>query len=164
MQNKKEIGESLNKKNNYTYDELFKACGVLNDKEKKLLFECFYSNNLLDIMNDEILFKQYCIMFNEYERRYNELNLAFKRVYLALKNKNENEIKEFVSDYVKLPEEHKKQVALNMLNQPDFQRNCCDILVKEYERNVKTDSTLAALDKALGLGKYFRNLVEKGIG
>ena len=61
-------------------------------------------------------------------------------------------------------EDEKKQIVLNLINNPDFQKKCCEIMSCDMKRNINADDTLKALDQLFNFGKYIDEFIEAGIG
>ena len=66
--------------------------------------------------------------------------------------------------YDALDDDEKKYIVLNLMNNPDFQKKCCEILCRDMKRCINDDATLKALDQLFGVSKYFDRLISAGIG
>ena len=67
-------------------------------------------------------------------------------------------------NYDSLEEDEKKAVVLNLLNNADFQKKCCEIMAGDFKRLVNSDAILKAIDNLTGLSRYFDRMVRLGIG
>lgn len=147
----------------YTYTELMRAVDKLDDREHEKLLSMLKINEILFLMNDE---KEY----DHYMDCLQQLVEYYMVVYSALEDVKKNikipvdEQADFSKGYDALPEEKKMDVALGMLNNPIFQKNCAKILTSDYKRIAKSDPTVGAIDALFGISKYFEKLIEQGIG
>lgn len=69
-----------------------------------------------------------------------------------------------VEDYEKLSENQKKEIALRLLNNAEFQKDCCEILVSDMERIAKSDETVKAINDVFNITGWCKNLIKQGIG
>ena len=58
----------------------------------------------------------------------------------------------------------KKEAALRLLNNGDFQKDCCEILVSDVEHIVNTDSTAKAINSIFDIVGWCKKLIKQGIG
>lgn len=148
----------------YTNGDILKVLGKMPENESAVILACLSIPRIRDILNDEKEYENYCnnveVIAKAY-RMFADVFSGFKETVDALLVDNAKDIS---SSYDNLPETEKKKTALELLNNTDFQKNCCDILVRDYERIVAEDSTCNALDKLLGISKYFRKCIETGLG
>lgn len=149
----------------YTNEDVLKVLRKLPEFERDSLLTIFTVSDIRKLLNKSA---------KEYEQWNNEMNtlvehyaMMLKTVELLYKGIDAmllDDEKCFSSDYDKLTDEHRKRVALELLNNNDFQKNCCEILVKDYKRIVKSNDLLTVLDSVLGLGKYYEKCIQTGFG
>lgn len=148
----------------YTNSDVLKVLGKMTENEAGILLTFTNVPELRNMLNDKEKYNEYIsnvtLIADCYKLFADEMARFRDRVDDLLID----EPKEFSSDYDKLSEIEKKQTALEMLNNKNFQKNCCDIIVSDYERIVAEDPTCNALDKLLGISKYFRKCIETGLG
>lgn len=155
--------EKLREKSDYTYTELMRAVDKLDDREHEKLLSMLKVNEILYIMNDE---KEY----DHYMDCLQQLVEYYMVVYSALEDVKKNiaipmdEKADFSKGYDALPEEKKMDVALGMLNNPTFQKNCAKVLASDYKRIVNSDPVAGIIDALLGISEKYEKLVENGIG
>lgn len=51
-----------------------------------------------------------------------------------------------------------------MLNNSEFQKDCCEILADDFERIVEENPTLKLLNDTLGISKWYKKNIALGIG
>lgn len=120
-------------------------------------------DELLRVINSDKAYETYQACLNEIIL----LNQNFKQALTEVKTLIENPIfvpVDLSKDYSELEEDKKMQVALEMLNNPSFQKNCCKILMDEYKQVVESDSTMKLVDNLLGFSKYLEKAIKTGIG
>lgn len=150
----KETNTSTN--NEHVYDLLMRAIMRLPNNEKEFLMEQF-------------TIPQLTYLFSEKEHVNDYINKTVNLLNV-IKNLNDNIVKcmnegdDIASDYNKLNDDEKKEAALKLLNNEDFQKNCCEILVSDMERIVNTDSTAKAINDVFNLTGIYKKLIEQGIG
>lgn len=147
----------------YGYDEILKVIDRLSEEEKAPLLANLKVSEICALLNspnhiDKYLLDTECHAYSllsmvESMRKLNQMSRDVD--YTA---------EDYLADYDKFSEETRKKVVLDLLNNHDFQRKCVDVIVKDYERVVKSDATVAAIDSLFGVSKYFRKCVETGLG
>lgn len=148
----------------YTNGDVLKVLGKMTEEEAGILLAFTNVLEIRNMLNDKEKYDEYLsnvTLISYYYKLFADEMARFRDRVDALLT---DEPKDFSSDYDKLSEIEKKQTALEMLNNKDFQKNCCDIIVGDYERIVAEDPTCNALDKLLGIGKYLRKCIETGLG
>lgn len=149
--------------NNYSYSDVLKAIYRMQEGERAYLLDTLKASEIAALLNTPSSLNEYCRDLYSVATRCVIVKDALEKLAVSLEN-CPDVAKEFSSDYDKLSESEKMQTALEMLNNKDFQKNCCDIIVGDYERIVAEDPTCNALNKLLGISKYFRKCIETGLG
>ncbi len=72
--------------------------------------------------------------------------------------------KTIVESYRELDADCKFKTTLDLMNEPDFQKDCSQILVDDYKRLAKSDPFIEAINKTLNVSGYFEKLLKQGIG
>lgn len=148
---------------NHTYDEVLKAVGKLSEKEKDFILRQMNLQDVLHITNTQEIVDNYCDLAKTYADAYILLSEVIRKIYANL-NAPTDAVGDIVSDYKELSADQKKVVALDLLNNGDFQKDCCNILVKDFERVASENPTVKVLDNLLGFSKYFKRCINLGIG
>ena len=73
-------------------------------------------------------------------------------------------VDDMLADYDKLNERQKKETTISLLNNDVFQKDLCDILVKDMKRVISGDPTLKFWDDLLGISNYYSKCIEMNIG
>lgn len=154
-----------NKENTKTlsYDDIMRAIMKLPDKEKNVILTYFDLNKIASAISTEERFKRSMEECVEYANTWVTVSNALLKLY-GIINFPDSATDDIVGDYERLDAPQKKETALKLLNNGDFQRDCCDILVDDMKRIVENDSTLKALDNLFGIIKHFKSYVRLGIG
>lgn len=148
----------------YTNGDVLKVLGKMTEEEAGILLTFTNVPEIRNMLNDKEKYDEYLSNVTLIADCYKLFADEMARFRDRVDNLLADEPKDFSSDYDKLSEIEKKQTALEMLNNKDFQKNCCDIIVGDYERIVAEDPTCNALDKLFGIGKYLRKCIETGLG
>jgi len=162
MINKKEhVKEEVKE---YTNGDVLKVINKLPEYARDILLTCTNISDIRKALNKEFDFQSYYENLMLLADYYKVTAETLKRIMENVDSMLMDEPRSFSSDYDHLSDAEKKNTALELLNNSDFQKNCCDILVKDFHRIVKEDSFLSALDNLLGLGKYYDKCIRAGIG
>ncbi len=145
----------------YNCSDILKAALQLKEDEREALFQFYTVPNVAEILNGNVY--ESCRYIIEHAEKLIKAAGAIRQIYKLL-NTNIFVEKEFSSNYDGLSEDKRKKVVLELMNNFDFQRNCVEVMVKDYERIVQSNNTLSAIDNLLGIGKYFKDCVKTGIG
>lgn len=148
----------------YTNEDVFKVIGKLPKDYQDILLTHLTISDIRKVVNSKKDFEEYYSSYLYYGCCCQLIANTLKEIYETIESKLEEDAKDFSADYDKLSDFEKKQTALEMLNNKDFQKNCCEIMVGDYERIVSEDPTCKAIDKLFGLWKYFRKCIETGLG
>ena len=147
----------------HSYDEVMKAIMKLPEEEKNAILKYVDIVKIASALDSEEICKSNIIACQECVYAYTMVSKALDDLY-KLVNAPENATDEMLSDYDRLNVSQKKETALKLLNNSEFQKDCCEILISDMERNIASDSTLKALDNLLGITKYLRRCLRLGIG
>lgn len=129
----------------YTNEDILKAIGKLPEDYQNVLMANLTIYNIKNLINSK---KDYEDFYSDYIYKaycYSIIASAMKELFETIDSKLEDEPKDFSDEYGKLSDVEKKQTALEMLNNKDFQKNCLAILLR-------------------GAGKYLRKCVETSSG
>ena len=148
---------------NHTYNEVLRAINKLSEEDKEFILKQISIHNLLQIVDSQKSMDEYCGALDIYAQAYVWLHKVVQMVYTNM-NAPDNKDEDIVSDYNKLNADQKKAVTLALLNNSDFQKDCCNILVKDFERIARENPTVKALDTLLGFSKHYKKCIELGIG
>lgn len=156
----------MNEYRDYTYDEyletVFGALKTLTDDEK----DCVLSN-----LKPHDIFA--FITTNEKDKIDGYVNELRRSILTSLRYHNALckllgieplKDKTIAEQYEELDTDSKFDVALTLLNDPSFQKNCCKILIEDMKRIVNSDPALSAVDKLFNISKFFETALERGIG
>ena len=150
----------------YTYDEylqtLFGALQTLTDEEKDSLLTNLKPSEIFAFltMEEKEKIDEYIVELRKTILSY----LKFHNAICKLLKIDLLEDKTIVEMYRELDADKKFESALDLMNEPDFQKDCSQILINDYKRLVKSDSFIGALDKLLNVSGCFERLLEQGIG
>lgn len=155
--------------NKFTYEDVFNALNSMDEIKKEFLIESIDWSQLLNMLNSEETFEAVLKNIDDCIARYQLLEAYLVELKTKLITGEYNiagEIdKNTISEkYDDLKEDDKKDVVLNLMNNGDFQKKCCEILSSDMKRCINTDATLRTLDRIFGVSKYFDRLISTGIG
>ena len=156
-------------KNKYTYEDVFNALNSMDEEKRELLIERTDTYELLNLLNSEDVFEATLENVDDYIARYQlwqSYLLELKTRLVTGEYRATGAIdKDTISEkYAALDDDEKKYIVLNLMNNPDFQKKCCEILCCDMKRCINDDATLKALDQLFGVSKYFDRLISAGIG
>lgn len=155
--------------NKFTYTEFFKVVSNMNEDKREFFLTNIEIPALLKTLNSEEEFESLIKELDE-DAAYYQLMASY---LLEVKSKLDSGKyrttgaidKDTISEkYDVLDEDEKKQIVLNLINNPDFQKKCCEIMSCDMKRNINADDTLKALDQLFNFGKYIDEFIEAGIG
>ncbi len=150
----------------YTYNEyletVFRELGKLTHEEKDSLLSNLKLHEIFAFLTTDEKEKVNGYIF---ELRNTILNhLRFHNALCKLLRVDFPKDKTIVESYQELSAEDKFKTALDLMNEPDFQKDCSQILVDDYKRLAKSDPFIGAIDKTLNISGYFEKLLKQGIG
>ena len=154
--------------NKFTYEDIFNALNSMDAEKEFFLLENI-NDSMLYALNSEDRFDQKLKEIHNHIAQWQLLEsylLELKtRIVTGEYNASSVIDKDTISEkYDDLKEDDKKYVVLNLMNNPDFQKKCCEILCSDMKRCINDDATLKALDQLFGVSKYFDRLISAGIG
>ena len=147
----------------HMYDVVMKAVSKLPDKEKETLMSQMTIQQLTNLLVSHDNMNDYIQSIIDTINLYNSLTSALTKVCNAL-NECIDGVDDIVCDYDKLETDKKKEAALRLLNNGDFQKDCCEILVSDVEHIVNTDSTAKAINSIFDIVGWCKKLIKQGIG
>lgn len=155
--------------NRFTYEDVFNVLNSMDGIKKEFLIESIDLSQLLNMLNSKEAFEAVLKNIDDCIARYQllEAHLVELKTKLITGEYNvagvidKNTISEKYDD---LKEDDKKDVVLNLMNNGDFQKKCCEILSSDMKRCINTDAILRILDRIFGVSKYFDRLISTGIG
>lgn len=156
--------EQKNNLKNYTYNEylqtVYGALGTLTDDEKDSVLSSLKVNEIFEFLTVEEKANQY---INELQNTL-FAGLKFHNSLCKLLGIEIPKNKTLVETYRDLDKDSKFKLTLELMNEPDFQKDCSQILINDYKRLAKSDSVIGAIDKILNIGGYFERALAQGIG
>lgn len=157
------------KENKYTYEDVFNALNSMDEEKREFLIERTDMPELLNLLNSEDAFEATLENVDDYIARYQlwqSYLLELKTRLVTGEHRTTGAIdKDTISEkYAVLDDDEKKYIVLNLMNNADFQKKCCEILCSDMKRSINDDATLKALDQLFGVSKYFDRLISAGIG
>lgn len=147
----------------HSYDEVMKAIMKLPENKKKFLLNNFNLEQIVSVMGSEDTFISNIDTCQEYAYAWVFIGNILSDLY-ELVNTPDDASDNVINAYDKMDILQKKETALKLLNNSDFQRDCSDILVNDMERIAKSNPTLKAFDDMIGITKYLKRCVRLGIG
>ncbi len=151
---------------NYTYDEyvkiVFGELEKLTNEEKESLLSNLKLHDIFAFITTDEKEK-----VDGYIYALRKIILDYLRLHNALCKLLGIELlkdKTIVESYRELNAEDKFKTTLDLMNEPDFQKDCSQILVDDYKRMAKSDALIGAIDKVLNVSGYFESLLKQGIG
>lgn len=151
------------KKTGHSYNEVMRAIEKLSEEEKTELFELLKLDEITYLIRNEDTVTEYCSGLVKYANKYNTLAKALPKLFKMI-NEPTDTVNDIVREYDKLDEDKKKEATLKLMNNSVFQKDCCEILVGDFERIVEENPTLKLLNDTLGISKWYRKNVALGIG
>ena len=155
--------------NRFTYEDVFNVLNSMDGIKKEFLIESIDLSQLLNMLNSKEAFEAVLKNIDDCIARYQLLDAHLVELKTKLITGEYNVAgvidKNTISEkYDDLKEDDKKDVVLNLMNNGDFQKKCCEILSSDMKRCINTDATLRILDRIFGVSKYFDRLISTGIG
>lgn len=153
----------------YTYDDLLQAVSSLDDEKKIFLMQAVDMRHVLSMMNSDKAFEKTMKNIDTYIAYYQLMQAYLKDLKDCLESGNYVTSSIISKDtilevYNNLEDGEKKSVILDLMNNADFQRKCSEILVCDFKRIVNSNPSLKVIDNLIGLGKYFDQSIQLGIG
>lgn len=147
----------------HIYDVVMRAVSKLPDVEKETLMNQLTIQQLTNLLVSQDNMNAYIQSIIDTINVYNSLTSALTKVCNAL-NGCIDGVDDIVCDYDKLGADKKKEAALKLLNNAEFQKNCCEIMVSDMERIAKTDVNVKAINDVFNITGWCKNLIKRGIG
>lgn len=151
---------------NHTYDEyletVYGALRTLTDDEKDSVLSNLKLQEIFAFLTTDEKEK-----VDEYVNGLVNTIISYLKFYNALCKLLGIELpkeKTIVESYKELDTDKKFYMALALMNEPEFQKDCSKILIDDYKRLAKSDPVIGALDKLLNVGGYFERALAHGIG
>ena len=146
-----------------SYEEVMKAISKLDDEEKDIVLKQLNLNELAYVLEERSVMKEYCKKLEDIARKSDVMKKAMLKLCVYV-NTPTDEAEDAVREYEKLDRDKKKETALKLLNNSDFQKDCCDILVKYFERIVEENPTLKLLNDTFNISDWYKKNIARGIG
>lgn len=147
----------------HLYDVIMRAIIRLPEKEKETLMDQLTIPQITYLL----ISKE---NMDEYVKKILDLLETLTNLLSAISKLSDNVtncidgVDDIVGDYNNLNADEKKEAALKLLNNGDFQKNCCEILVGDMERIAKTDVNVKAINDVFNITGWCKNLIKRGIG
>ena len=148
----------------YTDKDVLKAVGKLSEERRNILLRSLTISDIQGLLNSKERYGEFYAECMSNIHLFKTIADALKELFETMDSKLKDDEKDFSADYDKLNDSDKKRVALEMLNDTDFQKNLCEIMLGDFERIVAEDPAYKAIDNFLGVGKFFRKCIETGLG
>lgn len=147
----------------YTCDKYLEtvldALKPLTDEEKKSILSALKLNEIYDLLTKEEVASKYL----EELRKTIMFYLEYHNVLCKLFGLKEPKDKTVTEKYKELDDDSKFNTALELMNEPSFQKDCSKILINDFKKVAKSDQTLSAIDKLFNISGYFEKALERGI-
>lgn len=147
----------------HIYDVVLKAITKLPDEEKEALLNLMTINNLVSLIVSQENLNEYVDNVLRVLDQYSLLVKALSDI-CNIMNDTMDGVSDLVCDYDKLDADKKKEATLKLMNNADFQKDCCEILVGDMERIVNEDSTVKAINDVFNITGWYKKLIKQGIG
>ena len=145
----------------YTCEDVLKAATKLKDDEKDALFQFYTIPNLVDILNADV--HEHCKYILAHAEKVAKVAGAVRKIYNWAKEMDNRIEKEFLENYRDLSDDAKKKVVQELVNDYDYQKNCGEIFVENWDKAVKSNATLAKFDSFISVGKCIKELFDLGL-
>ena len=150
-------------KSNHSYGDVIKAVDQLPENNKQLLLSKMSIPQLVELLNSAEKFDEYRTTVETYINVMVFIVNTVSELHTII-NTPVDSVDNILADYEKLNERQKKETTLSLLNNDVFQKDVCDILVKDMKRVISGDPTLKFWDDLLGISNYFSRCIEINIG
>lgn len=158
------MAEETNTNNStHIYDVVLKAITKLPDEEKEALLNLMTINNLVSLLVSQENLNEYVDNVLRVLDQYSLLVKALSDI-CNIMNETMDGVSDLVCDYDKLDADKKKEATLKLMNNSAFQKDCCDILVRDMERIVNEDATVKAFNDMFNITGWYKKLIKQGIG
>lgn len=147
----------------HMYDVVMKAVAKLPDTEKETLMSQMTIQQLTNLLVSKDNLNVYMKSIIDTINVYSSLTSALTKVCNAL-NESIDGVDDIVCNYDKLEAGKKKEAALKLMNNAEFQKNCCEILVYDMERIVETDANVKAINSIFDIVGWCKKMIKQGIG
>lgn len=159
-------GGVKNNLKSYTYDEylqvLYGALRTLTDDEKDSVLSNLKLKEIFAFLTTD---KKEEIDGYVFELRNTILTyLKFHNAFCKLLKIEPLKSETIIERYRELDKDSKFNLAFELMNEPDFQKDCSRILINNYKRQAKSDPMIGAIDKVLNIGSYFERALAQSIG
>lgn len=155
--------ENTNTNSALTYDEVIRAVDKLTEEEKQNIFSILSVSDLTTLLSSTENIKFYIGEAHKCVNRINSVICSISKLHKYVNNLTSN-ADYIVEDYEKLTDDQKKEITLRLLNNGEFQKDCCEILVSDMERIAKSDETVKAINDVFNITGWFKTLIKQGIG
>lgn len=158
------MAEETNTNNSiHIYDVVLKAITKLPDEEKEALLNLMTINNLVSLIVSQENLNEYVDNVLRVLDQYSLLVKSLSDI-CNIMNDTMDGVSDLVCDYDKLDADKKKEATLRLMNNADFQEDCCEILVGDMERIVEEDTTVKAFNDIFNITNWYKKLIKQGIG
>lgn len=156
-------------KNKHTLKEIVNSMEKLNELNKEII-QKFNINDILNLMNDSEKREEYIQEIYTKSEYCKQFALAVVELSMALGNRDlsveqgmidDKVIKNIKEDYRLLPDDKKKELCLELMNEQQFQRDLCDITI---DAAVNAMPELKPLCKMFSVKKNLQRIYDEGRG
>ena len=155
--------ENTNANSALTYSEVIRAVERLTEEEKQIILNMTNIEQLSLLMTSKEAVDDYKKLLEEHIRTCHVAIGAMSKLYEYVNNLT-NDTDFIVGNYEKLTDAQKKEIALRLLNNNVFQKDCCNILVSDVEKIIKENPTLKAINDTFNIVGFYKKNIERGIG
>jgi hypothetical protein len=148
----------------YTNEEIFRAITRLTDEQQHIIILSFPIDNIKMVCSSMANLNACKEALIEKANISIKIADAITEIYNNLNSPSAASCADIMGDYDKLDEEKKKELAIELLNNGTFQKDCCEILISDMERIIAENSTLKNLDNIFNLTGLYKNCLKDGIG
>ena len=149
----------------YSMDDICRGLSKLTDEEKLSVFNGIEFGELINVLKKEngaIMYIEHLLKFaNHLVARANAITKLLE--YVEHESKMTN-ITAVDSIYTEMTDLEKKSTALLLMNTPEFQKHCCEILLNDFKKVIEKNPTLKAFDSLLGISNHYQKNIEANIG
>lgn len=163
MSNENLIMEDAELKPKYSYSQIFKAIEKMTKEEVDSIFSNISFNELIILLQQDGGAEYYIQHLLNHVSDVIAKTDAIAKLANLLKTPCDDS-EEIENKYSSMDDDEKKATALRLLNNPDFQKDCTEIMYLDFKKIIDSNSSFKALDSLLGISKWYKQNIERGIG
>jgi hypothetical protein len=148
----------------YTNEEIFKAITRLPEEEQQIILTTLGVDNIKAACASKTNIEACNQALHEKADITIKISNALTQVYENVNNPITASCDDIMRDYDKLKKENKKMLALTLLNNNTFQKDCCEIMIADLKREIAEDQSLKAVDSMFNISGFLEKCLCNGIG